>query len=67
MSAAQKLETFGALLDLVAGKARVIAGMVTERDPELPAKCQQMRGALDLVEASIGDTRRELDEISPES
>jgi hypothetical protein len=63
VSAAQKLETFAALLDLVAGKARVVAGMATDRDPELPAKCTQLRGALDVVEASIGATRRELDTI----
>lgn len=58
-----KLIAFAAILDLVRAKAVTLAQAVNARDARVPALTQQMRGALDVVQASIGDTRKELDAI----
>lgn len=63
MSAVDKLIAFGALLDLVRAKAVTLAQAVNVRDPKVPALCAQMRGALDVVRASAGEMRKELDAI----
>jgi hypothetical protein len=63
MKPVQTLSAFGAMLSLVAGKVTVLVDAIANRDPKVPALTMQMRGALDVVEAGLGDVRRSLDTI----
>lgn len=58
-----KLVSFASLLDLIRAKALTLAQAVNNRDAKVPVLCQQLRGALDVVEASTSDMRAELNAI----
>jgi hypothetical protein len=60
---AATLAAFGAMLSLVATKVTVLVDAVAHREDNVPALTEQMRGALDVVEAGIGDVRACLDTI----
>lgn len=57
------LAAFGAMLSLVSTKVTVLVDAITHRDQDVPKLTMQMRGALDVVEAGIGDVRKTLDTI----
>lgn len=60
---AQTLSAFGAMLDLVSRKVTTLVEAITDRDPRVPVLTMQLRGALDVVEAGLGDVRRALDTV----
>lgn len=60
---ASTLSAFGAMLDLVSAKCTALVDAITHRDQDVSKLSQQMRGALDVVEAGIGDARRTLDAV----
>jgi hypothetical protein len=63
MKPAQKLSAFGAMLSLVSAKVTFLVDAVENREENVPALTEQMRGTLDVVEAGIGEARQTLDSI----
>jgi hypothetical protein len=59
----QKLGAFGALLDLVSRKVTTLVEAIVDRDPRVPALNAQLRGALDVLQASIADVRKTIDPL----
>ena len=63
MKPQQTISAFGAMLSLVASKAAALVVAIDGRDESVPRLTQQFRGALDVVEAGLGDARKALDSI----
>jgi hypothetical protein len=60
---AQTISAFGAMLSVVLVKAEVLVIAIEDRDEAVPRLTQQFRGALDVIEAGMGDVRRALDAV----
>jgi hypothetical protein len=59
----QVINAFGAMLSLVSTKACALAAAIELRDEAVPRLTQQVRGAVDVIEAGLGDVRQALDSI----